>query len=171
MSDEKISVEIEVDREGLIDELWDERSYKGLESKVKDCIDEKLPEEIQSYVDDNYDLDNFMTDENLGHEFEALVTDYLDDFLRLEPEQLCDVGTKFRKAVMNVVTSMEIESKKAQESSEESSDELTYRWVNSSDLTLSARDITLMQAIEREVLDIRQSLRDLVKLIGSEVQI
>ena len=43
--------------------------------------------------------------------------------------------------------------------------------MNSSDLTLSARDITLMQAIEREVLDIRQSLRDLVKLIGSEVQI
>lgn len=159
MSDE-ISLDIEFSLESLVDQLWDERSYKGLESKVKDCIDEKLPEEVQSYVDHNYDFDEYVTNENLGNEFEALVTDYLDDLLRLEPEQLCEVGTKFRKAVMNVVTSMEIESKKAQESSEESSD-----------LTLSARDITLLQAVEREVLNIRQSLRDVVKLIGSEVQI
>ena len=159
MSDE-ISLDIEFSLESLVDQLWDERGYKGLESKVKDCIDEKLPEEVQSYVDHNYDFDEYVTNENLGNEFEALVTDYLDDLLRLEPEQLCEVGTKFRKAVMNVVTSMEIESKKAQESSEESSD-----------LTLSARDITLLQAVEREVLNIRQSLRDVVKLIGSEVQI
>tara|TARA_R100001082_G_scaffold110591_2_gene90957 strand:+ start:4918 stop:5427 length:510 start_codon:yes stop_codon:yes gene_type:complete len=169
MSDEKISLDfdfpqvesqIEVDRESLVDQLWDERGYKGLESKVKDCIDEKLPEEIQSYVDHNYDFGDFVLNDELGNEFDNLVTDYLDDLLRLEPEQLCDVGTKFRKAVMNVVTSMEIERKKVQELSEESSD-----------LTLSARDITLCQAVEREVLNIRQSLRDVVKLIGSEVQI
>tara|TARA_R100000152_G_C6773755_1_gene201238 strand:+ start:227 stop:739 length:513 start_codon:yes stop_codon:yes gene_type:complete len=168
---EEISLDIKFSQESLIDELWDERGYKGLESKVKDCIDEKLPEEIQSYVDGNYDLDEFMNHDEFGEQFEAFVTGYLDDLLRLEPEQLCEIGAKFRKVVMNVVTSMEIESKKVQESSEESSDGLTYQWVNSSDLTLSARDITLMQAIEREVLDIRQSLRDLVKLIGSEVQI
>ena len=162
----EVESQIEIEREYLIDELWAEYSHNGLEGKVKDCIGEKVPEEIRNYVDDNYDLDEFVTEsdwnERFGNEVQEIVSEWLGDVVRLKPENLCEVGEKFSAAVVKVVKGMNIECKCADNNI--SADEI-------SDLTLSARDIATFQAIEAEVLNIKSVLRSIRNIIGSEVQI
>ena len=158
MSDE-ISLEIEVSRESLIDEVWDDNSYNGLHAKATDLIHEKVPNEVESYIDDNHDLNEFVTEDNLSNEVESLVTEWLKDIVRLEPENLCEVGDNFSAAVVKVVKGMNIECKCADND------------MSADDLTLSARDIAAFQAIEREVLSVKAALRGIRDIIGSEVQI
>lgn len=157
-----VESQLEVSRDRLVDELWDEYSHKGLHSKVKDCIGEKVPEQIEGYIDANYDLGEFVTGSDLENEVQSIVSEWLRDIVRLEPENLCEVGDKFSAAVVHVVKGMNIECKCADNNI--SADE-------TSDLTLSAREVAAFQAIEAEVLSVKAALRNIRDIIGSEVQI
>jgi len=155
----QVESQIEVSREHLVDELWAEYSHQGLQGKVKDCIGEKVPEQVESYINHNYDLDEFVPEGDLENEVQSIVTEWLEDVVRLEPENLCEIGDKFSAAVVHVVKGMNIECKCADND------------MSADDLTLSARDIAAFQAIEREVLSVKAALRGIRDIIGSEVQI
>ena len=158
----QVESQIEVQREHLVDELWAEYSHLGLQGKVQDCISEKVPDEVESYIDNNYDLNEFVTEDDLGDKVQSEVIEWLKDVVRLEPENLCEVGEKFSAAVAHVVKGMEIECKCADNNI--SADK-------TSNLTLSARKVAVFQAIEAEVLSVKAALRNIRDIIGSEVQI
>jgi len=158
----QVESQIEINREYLIDELWAEYSHKGLDGKVKDCISAKVPDHVESYMNENHDLDEFVLEGDLADEVQSLVIDWLKDVVRLQPENLCEIGEKFSAAVVHVVKGMEIECNCADNNI--SADE-------TSDLTLSAREVAAFQAIEAEVLSIKSVLRSIRNIIGSEVQI
>jgi len=168
--------ETEITREVLRDDRFSEKVADIADSRIEgwaegyDTIWDYVSRDVESAIDNAYDDERIITSivgEVQGYA-NVLASEHKNGYA-----DLCSDGKSVYDMIQRTVQDLVKRNILVGCSLEEAGSDHERAEIadNTADLTLSARDIATLQAVEAEVLNIKSVLRSIRNIIGSEVQI